>query len=186
MLLAPFAAAIAGWLIHTAAIYLLFRKVLPQKKSSIALQLGQLAAKEFSTMGNLEEKINDPKNLENVLPVIETHIDRFLNEKLKQEMPMISMFIGSKTTDKLKEVFMKEIQLLFPQVISKFAGNLTANLDVERMIASKINDTSNSTIEKMAKQHLAHEIRAFRLLGFITGFIAGLLALLITVVTSQV
>ncbi|HEX6193130.1 MAG TPA: DUF445 domain-containing protein, partial [Chitinophagaceae bacterium] len=139
---------------------------------------------EFNTIGNLEEKINDPRNLEAVLPVIETHIDRFLNEKLKQEMPMISMFIGSKTTDKLKEVFMKEIQLLFPQVISKFAGNLTANLDIERMIASKINDTTAETLEKMARLHLATEIKAFRLLGIITGFVAGLLALLITVATS--
>jgi len=184
LLLAPVVAAITGWLIHTVALYVLFHKILPQKKSSIALQLGKLAAKEFSTLGSLEEKINDPKNLENVLPVIETHIDRFLNEKLKQEMPMISMFIGSKTTDKLKEVFMKEIQLLFPQVISKFAGNLTASLDIERMIASKIDNTSTTTIEKMARQHLASEIRTFRLLGLITGFIAGLLALLITVATS--
>ena len=186
LLLAPVVAAIAGWLIHTVALYVLFHKILPQKKSSIAGQLGKLAAKEFSSFGSLEEKINDPKNLENVLPVIETHIDRFLNEKLKQEMPMISMFIGSKTTDKLKEVFMKEIQLLFPQVISKFAGNLTANLDIERMIASKINDTSTATVEKMVKQHLASEIRTFKLLGVVTGFIAGLLALLITVVVSWV
>ena len=185
LLLSPVVAAIAGWFIHTIVLYALFHKVLPQKNPSLALQLGKLAAKEFGAMGNLEEKINDPKNLENVLPVIETHIDRFLNEKLKQEMPMISMFIGSKTTDKLKEVFMKEIQLLFPQVISKFAGNLTASLDIERMIASKINDTNVATIEKMVKQHLAAEIRAFRMLGAITGFIAGLLALLITVVTSQ-
>ena len=157
------------------ALGTIFISYLPPIALSKIVELGTSdTIKEFSSFGGLEEKINDPRNLENVLPVIETHIDRFLNEKLKQEMPMISMFIGSKTTDKLKEVFMKEIQLLFPQVISKFAGNLTANLDIERMIASKINDTGTKAIEKMAKQHLATEIRTFKLLGVITGFIVDL------------
>jgi hypothetical protein len=48
----------------------------------------------------------------------------FLRIKLKDEMPMLSMFIGDKTITSLKKFFMQEIEILFPQVMKQFAANL--------------------------------------------------------------
>lgn len=173
-----------GWLIHFLSIRFLFNYWLPKKKDIIAQKAGRFAASEFSNFNMLEEKINDPKNLESILPVIETHIDKFLNEKLKEEMPMISMFIGTKTTDKLKAVFLREIQQLFPQVISRFAGNLKTDLDVKGLVTSRIENISPSSMAQFAKSELALPIRAFLLLGALTGFLTGLLLILLTVLTS--
>ena len=55
---------------------------------------------------------------------------------------MISMFIGDKTINTLKTVFMKEIEDLFPQVMQQFAGELKNDLNIEQMVVSKINNIS--------------------------------------------
>jgi hypothetical protein len=184
ILLTPVLGMFFGWLIHFLSIRFLFTYWLPKKKELIAQKAGIFAASEFKNFNMLEEKINDPKNLESILPVIETHIDKFLNEKLKEEMPMISMFIGTKTTDKLKAVFMREIQLLFPQVISQFAGNLKSGLDINGIVTKRIQSIPPSTLLQFARTEMARPVRAFLFLGVFTGFLTGLLFILLTVLTS--
>ena len=195
LILIPFISAFIGWLIHSIAInYLfhpyepkkfagiIFQGIVPRKKKHIAAKIGQIAAKEFGQFSGIEEKINDPKTLESIMPVIEKHIDIFLNEKLKQEIPVISMFIGNKTTDKLKEVFLKEIHSLFPQILGKFADNLKAEINIEQIVAQKINDLSPEELEKNLLSAMPGEFRALKILGAATGFIIGLLQLVILMV----
>ena len=176
ILIIPVITVLIVRIIHSLAVQLFIHRILPARKRSIAVSAGKLAAAEFDSFVNLEQRINDPRNMETILPLIEAHIDTFLNKKLKDEMPMISMFIGSKTTDKLKEVFMKEIQSIFPQVIGKFAGNLKAGMDIEGTVSNRINLISTSEINQFAKTHLKGELNAFRILGAITGFVSGLVA----------
>ena len=183
-LLIPFVGALLGWLFHFIATRIFFRQILPKKKLVIAEKIGEAAALEFANFQGLEDKINDPKNLENILPMIESHIDVFLNEKLKKEMPVISMFVGTKTTDKLKEVFMKEIQNLFPQVIGRFASNLKEGIDIKSMIVKRIGSLKDADLGQMLETRLKKEIRYICIFGALTGFIIGLLTLLLTVLTA--
>jgi uncharacterized membrane protein YheB (UPF0754 family) len=176
--LIPVITALIGWVIHALAVQLFIHRILPARKKSIAIATGKLASAEFDSFVKLEQRINDPRNMETMLPLIEVHIDTFLNKKLKEEMPMISMFIGTKTTDKLKEVFMKEIQSIFPEVIGKFAGNLKAGMDIEGSVSNRINMITTADINQFTKGHLNRELSTFKLLGAITGFISGLVAAL--------
>jgi hypothetical protein len=157
-LLLPPLAALLGWLIHAIAIHFFFTSILPRKKKILASTIGAIAAREFANFKGLEENINDPRHFQRLLPVIDTHIDRFLNEKLKEEMPMISMFIGSKTTDKLKEVFIRELQSLFPQVIGQLASNLKTSVNMGEIVSKKINDIPSATFSKQAKTTLSAEL----------------------------
>lgn len=184
ILLTPVIAAIIGWFLHSIAIRYILRNVLPKKKNQIAAKIGQVAAHEFASYKGLEEKINDPRTLDSVLPVIEAHIDAFLNEKLKKEMPVISMFIGQKTTDKLKEVFMNEIQNLFPQIIGQFATNLKTSIDIEGIIRKRLDSISPEALEQMVTDNLGAELRGLRLLGAFTGFVAGLILVIITLLAG--
>jgi hypothetical protein len=59
---------------------------------------------------------NDP--FESMKPVINDKLDDFFRHKLSAKLPMISMFIGDKTIEELKAVFMEELALLFPLLIS--------------------------------------------------------------------
>ena len=126
LLLIPLLTAFTGWAVIRLLLKMLFRPlhpkklfgytwqgILPGQKFSIADKIGKYVATEFSSFDAIEQKIGDPKNFEKVKPLIETHIDDFLRNKLKEQMPMISMFIGDKTINTLKTVFIKQVFDLF-------------------------------------------------------------------------
>ena len=151
--------------------------ILPAHKQHLADKIGQIAANEFASFTGIEEKISDPGNMEKIKPLIETHIDDFLRNKLKEQMPMIGMFIGDKTITTLKVVFMQEIESLFPQVMQQFAGQLKNDLNIEQMVVSKIAGVSSAQIESLLYQKLAKEFQMAAMIGAAAGLLIGLIQL---------
>lgn len=193
----PVIGALIGWIINSIAIKMLFRPYQPKKllgftfqgafpkrQQQLAETLGKLASAEFVSFDAIEQKISDPKNLEKVMPLIEKHVDDFLRVKLGKEMPVISMFIGNKTIDSLKKVFIQEIEALFPQVMNQFAGNIKAEFDVEKMVAGKIASIAPVKLEKTLLQALSKEFRYIKILGAVTGLIIGIIQLLVIVLIA--
>lgn len=197
LILIPLLSAFTGWFAIKIALKLLFRPLEPRKlmgltiqgvvpkyKHQIAVKLGQVAATEFSNFGGLVQKISDPASIEKIKPLIETHIDDFLRNKLKEQMPMIGMFIGDKTIDTLKVIFMKEIEALFPQVMQQFAVNLSSDLDIEQMVVSKLVAVSPEKMEALVYKSLAKEFQTASLLGAVIGLLVGLIQLTIILLTT--
>ena len=118
------------------------------------------------------------------MPMIEDHIDDFLRNRLSNEMPVISMFIGDKTINKLKASFMKEIELLFPQVMKQYAGNLKNELDLEQIVITKVAGFSSDKLEEVLYQIMSKEFRFVEIIGAVIGFIIGLVQVIITQLTS--
>jgi hypothetical protein len=58
------------------------------------------------------------------MPMIGAHVDNFLKNKLSDEMPFLSLFIGDKTIKSLKKTFMQELEILFPQINEKLCRSL--------------------------------------------------------------
>lgn len=100
----------------------------------------------FEKMEGLEAKLTDPENFSRLKPTIEEHIDDFLRNKLKEQMPMISMFIGDKTVNTLKTIFIAEIEKLFPRVIGQYAGNLKKDLQLGKLVKEKLESISPADI----------------------------------------
>ncbi len=184
--------AFIGWVACRIAIKLLFHPRKPKKILGISFQgifpkrqqqfgerLGKLAGTMFS-FDDIENKISDPQTLEKILPMIEAHIDDFLRNRLGAEMPMISMFIGDKTINKLKTALMKEIETLFPQVMKQFAGNLKTEFDLERIVNKKVADISPDDLEKILHREMAKEFRLVEIAGAVIGFIIGVIQIIIT------
>ena len=197
LILIPLLSAFTGWITIKLALKTLFRPlepkkfmgftfqgILPKQRQEIAARLGQIAAKEFSSFTWLEQKISDPVNIEKIKPLLETHIDDFLRNKLKEQMPMIGMFIGDKTINTLKVLFMQEIETLFPQVMQHYAVNLKNDLNIEQMVVSKISDVSPEKIESLFYKNLAKEFRIANGLGAVVGFLIGIIQLVIILLTS--
>lgn len=170
LLLIPFISAIVGWLCSWLAGKLLVYRILPKRQENLGKKIGQVIAAEFS-FADLEKKISNPENVKQIMPLVEAHIDDFLKNKLKEKLPIISMFIGDKTINSLKEVFLKEIEDLFPQVLKQFTGNLQSELDIETMVTSKITSVRTDRLEKM----LWPALRYFQFTGALTGFIIGII-----------
>ena len=196
LILIPLLCAFTGWITIKLGVKLLFQPrepqkvlgftfqgILPKQKQEVAARLGQIAAKEFASFTWLEQKISDPAALEKIKPLIEIHIDDFLRNKLTDQMPMIGMFIGDKTINTLKVVFLQEIETLFPQVMQQYAGNLKNDLNIEQMVVSKISDVSSETIESLLYKNLGKEFRLAAGLGAFIGLLIGIIQMVIILLT---
>jgi len=191
----PFISALLGWIINSIIVKMLFHPlqpkkilgitiqgVLPKQQQPLAERIGKFAGADLFSFESIEQKITDPKNLDKVMPTIEQHIDHFLRVKLGKEMPVISMFIGDKTVNTMKAIFMKELSELFPQIMKNFAGNLQADINLEKIVTDKISGYPIEKLETVFNQQLSKELLGIKFAGAVAGFLIGLLQILLTLV----
>jgi len=195
LLLIPVISAFIGWVTNLIAIKMLFHPrlpvkilgitiqgIFPKRQEQFAVKLGKLVSEELLSFKDIEQKITDPENIKAMIPLIENHIDRFLREKLSETMPMLSMFIGDKTIDKIKEVFLGELENLFPIIMKSYLGKLQTELDLEAIVTEKVKAFSSEKLEQILYQVMSKEFTFIEIIGAILGFIIGLLQVVITVV----
>ena len=154
--------------------------IFPKNQSQFAQKLGKLVSGEFLSFEDIEQKISKPENLQKIMPLIETQIDRFLKERLPEQMPMISMFIGEKTIGKLKTTFLQEIETLLPPVMKAYAGQLKTELDLEAIITEKVATFSSDKLEEVLYQIMAKEFRFVEWVGAVIGLMIGMIQVLIS------
>lgn len=189
----PFISAFIHWLTIWMALKLLFhprqpKKILgftlhgvfPKRQQQIAESLGRIVGQELLSFEDIEQTITNPANVQRILPLADEHIDNFLRVKLKESMPMISMFIGDKTIGQLKAVFMKELEELFPVIMKNYVAHLKNDLDLEKIVADKIANFSSDRLEIMLNQILTKEFRFVEVIGAALGFFIGLLQIFLT------
>ncbi|WP_051416702.1 hypothetical protein [Asinibacterium sp. OR53] len=141
LILIPFISAFIGWFTVWMGVRLLFR-----------------SGKSLFSFDEIRRKITHPDNVQQIMPLVEAHIDHFLREKLSAEMPMISMFIGEKTIQQLKGIFIAEIQTLFPDMLSQYLDKLERELDLKKILAVQ----------------LRKPLRKARIMAGVFGFAVGL------------
>jgi len=171
----PVVAAVVGWIIHKLAVSYILTNYWLNKQHQLSKSAANWIASRF-TLTDLEQKIADPTVLNNAMPAIEKHIDTFLNEKLQQEIPMLSMFVGTKTTDKIKEIFIAQLRELFPTVMSRITGNLKENFDIEKKISEKLSEPS---AQQSIQSQLRSQLKPLPVLGLLSGFLIGTICALL-------
>lgn len=189
----PLISAFIGWFTNWIAIKMLFHPRLPVKILGITFQgifpkrqvqfaqkLGKLVSEELLSFKDIEAKITNGDNLQQVMPLVETHIDNFLRNKLAAEMPIISMFIGDKTIEQLKSVFMKELESLFPVLMTNYMDKLRHELDLEAIITEKVSNFSSDKLEEILKAIMSKEFKFIEIIGAVLGFFIGILQVFIT------
>ena len=137
-------------------------------------------SEELLSFKDIEAKITDGNNLQQVMPLVETHIDNFLRNKLAAEMPIISMFIGDKTIEQLKSVFMKELESLFPVLMTSYMEKLKNELDLEAIVTEKVSNFSSDKLEEILQSIMSKEFKFIEIIGAVLGFLIGILQVLIT------
>lgn len=153
--------------------------IIPANQAIIAQKIGQLVADEQFSFAALQEKMTAADNFEKLKPEIETHIDTFLRERLKDTFPMLAMMIGDKTINQLKQAFLLELETLFPLVIKSYMTKLETDLDIEKEIAEKINSFSVTSFETLVNQSARKQIVKFQLFGAFIGLFIGLIHIFI-------
>ena len=193
LLVIPIISAFIGWFTNWIAIKMLFHPkepkrilgltfhgIFPKRQKIFAEKLGKMISVEFLSFEDIEEKIANPKNLEKLMPLIGAHVDNFLKNKLSDEMPFLSLFIGDKTIKSLKKTFMQELEILFPRLMKSYAGHLQEELDLEKIVTEKVSAFSTDKLEDILYQIMSKEFRFVEILGGIIGFIIGIIQVMIT------
>lgn len=160
-----------------------FHGIFPKRQRQFAVKLGKLVSDELLSFSDIESKITDEKNLDRIMPVIDAHLDNFLKVKLADAMPLVSMFIGEKTINQLKEVFMNEMKTLFPVIMSNYMDELKNDLDLEKMVVNRVSSFSSGKLESVLNQILKKEFRFVEIIGGVLGCIIGILQVVISLLT---
>jgi uncharacterized membrane protein YheB (UPF0754 family) len=197
LLLIPVISAFIGWVTNWVAIKMLFHpkqpvKVLgitfqgifPKRQDQFAVKLGKLVSEQLLSFSDIESKLTNPANLQKMMPMVEQKIDDFLRIRLADTMPMISMFIGDKTIEKLKTAIMNELESLFPALIKNYTSSLRQELDLEQIVTEKVKNFSSDQLEDILYQVMAREFRFVEIIGGVLGFLIGLLQIGITLLTA--
>lgn len=188
MIIIPVTAAFIGWVTNRLAVKMLFRPkkpvrifgitwqgVFPAKQPQFAQQIGALVSRELVSFTEIESTITSEESVKKIMPVAEQHIDDFLRNRLKEAFPMIGMLIGEKTIGTLKTIFMNELETIFPIIMKGYVQNLQKDLDLEKMVATKIAALSADKLEAGMYEGLKKELRMagffFSLLGFLIGWV---------------
>jgi uncharacterized membrane protein YheB (UPF0754 family) len=190
----PLISAFIGWFTNWIAIKMLFhprepKKILgftfhgifPKRQQVFAARLGKLVSDELLSFSDISTKITNPSNLKSVMPLIEKHIDRFLREQLPEQMPLISMFIGESTIQELKGVFVRQLEVLFPEIMQSYIHTLKEQLDLEAIVTQKVAGFSSDKMEQILMSIMQKEFRFVEIIGGILGFVIGLLQVLLTI-----
>jgi uncharacterized membrane protein YheB (UPF0754 family) len=185
LLLVPFMAACIGPLIISLVTKLLFTRILPRQQPLLAQKIGKLVSTELFSFDAIAEKMTSPQNIQKIMPVVEQHMDDFLRNRLKVAFPVISMFISDKMINELKQVFMKELETLFPVMIRGYVKNLEQDLNIEQMVAGKIASYPVHTLEATIKQGMRREWRMLNLLAAAIGLAAGLVQLAVVLAVTR-
>lgn len=156
--LIPFLVGAFGWCLVWAIA------VLPFKSKNLADQwMMQI------DLAQILPQLTKNDSFEALQPVINEKLDDFFRHKLSSKLPMISMFIGDKTIEELKAVFMEELALLFPMLITEFSVHLNKDLHAQWQLILK----------KKVQRKVIEATKPYRWVAFAFGAIWGVLIALI-------
>lgn len=191
--LIPLISAFIGWITNLIAIKMLFhpRKpvrvlfftfqgIFPKRQQQFAEKLGKLVADELLSFEDIAQKLTDPEKIRGILPDIAARIEDFLRYKLTDSMPILSMFIGDSTVEKIKTVLVKEMEDLLPQLIHKYVESHRSELDLEKIVTEKVSGFSSDKLEEILNSIMKKEFRFVEIIGGVLGFLIGLLQVMLT------
>jgi uncharacterized membrane protein YheB (UPF0754 family) len=192
----PIISGFIGWVTNWVAIKMLFHPrnpvkflgltfhgIFPKRQQQFAEKLGKLVSEELLSFSEIEQKIINPANLKKMMPLVESHVDDFLRNKLSDVFPVISMFIGDKTISQFKGFFMTELEALFPILMQRYMKNLQEELDLEKIVVEKVAGFSSDKLEEILMGIMSKEFRFVEILGGVLGFLIGLIQVAITIFT---
>lgn len=193
--LIPFISAFIGWFTNWVAIKMLFHPkeeknflglkiqgIFPKRQKQFAEKLGILVSKELISFNDIATKLNNPETVALAMPFIESHIDNFIKVKLKEEIPLLSMFITDKTMAGIKQGIVGEIEELFPALITQMTGSLQKDLDIEKIVIDKVQGFSSDKLEEILNAIMSKEFRFVEIIGAVLGFVIGFVQVLLTII----
>ena len=189
----PFISAFIGWVTNWLAIKMLFhpRKpinigpfviqgIFPKRQAQVARQLGQVVATHLLSIDDLTAKLYNADSTKALLPIIEKRVDDFIQHKLTEELPLLSMFIKDKAIDNIKRGIIQEFESMFPELIAQVGQQVKANVNIQNMVSEKVAALDSNKLEELLVGIMKKEFVFIEVIGAVLGFIIGCLQVLLT------
>ena len=188
----PFIAALTGWLTNYIAIKMLFHPrekikilffsiqgIFPKRKEKLAQKLGKVVSEQLFSVEDVKEKVLNNHTIDEIRDMISDKIDDFIDNKLVQVMPMLSMFMNDQLKSQVKKILISEFSEAVPDILDKMAEKMDSAVDIEKIVYEKVNNFSSDKLEEMLYSIMKKEFRFVEILGGILGFIIGIIQILL-------
>jgi uncharacterized membrane protein YheB (UPF0754 family) len=184
--LIPVLNALFGWLMISLLVYFLFH---PRKRKNLFIidwqgfipknfdnwvtHLGKYAAENLVNIPQMKESLLKGERLTQINSMLEKKVDDFLRNKLKEKIPVISMFITEGMVSKMKEVLMAELEKMVPAAIDQIAAGVEQEFDVQKLISEKMSAWDTAAIENVFRREAGKGILSLKLVVAFLGFALG-------------
>lgn len=183
-LMLPLLTALTGWLSIQLAVKLFLTRALPRRREQWTAQLAERVAAEWFSAELLEQKIAHPGNFQQIKPQVEVHVDEFLRVGLPKSFPIIGSLIGERTISQLKEIFMQELETIFPTVMKSYIHTMQQELDPAQLIREKVAAIPTESLQYTVTQSIDTEVNKVAWLAAALGLLVGLVELAIVLGTT--
>ncbi|HYV94436.1 MAG TPA: hypothetical protein VE978_21870 [Chitinophagales bacterium] len=188
----PFLNALFGWSIIALLFRFLFHPYrkknffifemqgfIPKNFSIWSEQLGDYVSEHVVNIPKMKESLLQGEKLKQIHNMLEEKVDDFLRNKLKEKIPVFSMFITEGLISKMKEILVAELEQMVPALIEQIASGVEEQFNVKKMINDKVNAVSMNDLEKLFYQYAGKSILALQISVAALGLLLGAIEILL-------
>ena len=188
--LLPLTGAIIGWITNVLAIRLLFRPLhpkrlwflpfelqglIPKRRAQIAENVGKVVAAQLFSVDELASRMDMPLMQLEVERMVKTAVERWCGEKMGVFPGPVRQYCSSV----LRDLVAAEVARQFPQMTGVLFSRMREQVNVETIVADKINELSLHEVEALVLTVARRELKQIEWLGAFLGFLIGLLQALL-------
>lgn len=186
----PLIAAVIGWLTNYVAIKMLFHPrqpvklwfltlqgLFPKRKKEIARKLGEIVANDLISVDDLMARLKSEENQAVIRQFLDEKLEHFLQTRFRDMLPRVSMWLSSRALLKIKSILLEEFMQQFPHLVDQIVGKEANAIDIEKIVAEKVEAFSSDQLEAMLHAILSKEFRMIEILGGVLGFFIGCIQL---------
>ncbi len=152
---------------------------IPKNIDAWALAAGEYAAAHILNIAAMKESLLKEEKLKHIHALLDEKVDDFLRNKLKEKIPVFSMFITEGMISKMKEVLVGELQLMVPSLIEQIASGVEEQYNIKRMISDKVNAVSIPEMQNLFLRYAGKSITTLKMVVAVIGFALGIAEVLI-------
>ena len=190
-ILIPLISAFIGWMTNWVAVKMLFHPKKPvnlgffvlqgifhRRQKDIAHKLSETIEKKLFSSHDIKETLKSNDFSASILPAIQECLDEFVDQRLKNIHPMMSMLPDS-LINMFKTLLLDEFEKYMPRIMESAGDNLDKHLNIKETIKNKIESFEVEQLEDILFSILKSEFKMIEYIGGVIGFFIGITQLII-------
>ncbi len=192
LLIIPIIAGAIGWITNKIAVWLLFHPkepvtflgitfqgVFPKRQNQIADRIGDLVADELLSVESLKTQVFTNENMDSVRVFVLRKVDDYLENEFKDQNPLMSLFIGRNTKEKIKSELVRKMNESMEDLSENFHDYLEDKVNIRKLVSERIRSLDSEEVNQLMNSILKSELGFIEWTGAILGFIIGLIQVLL-------